>query len=162
MADDGSGSDISIPAFLMFKTDADKIKEELKLNKPVQIEMAWSLPRPDDRVEYDLWSVPADPVSRDFLASFQPVAEALGDRAYFTPHMYIKDGDRMGCRDIDGESVCYNLCTNKGRYCATDPDGDPNVGISGADVVRESLRRLCSKLGTRVHLQRPRYCFKNL
>jgi len=35
------------------------------------------------------------------------------------------------------------LCTNNGRYCAIDPDSDLNEGISGADVVGESLRRLC-------------------
>ena len=79
MADDGSGSDISIPAFLMFKTDADQVKDVLKNNNPVQIEMAWSLPRPDDRVEYDLWTAPTDPVSKDFMTHFQPVAEALGE-----------------------------------------------------------------------------------
>lgn len=39
--------------------------------------------------------------------------------------------------------MCYNLCTNLGRYCATDPDGDLDVGISGAHVVMESMRWLC-------------------
>jgi hypothetical protein len=143
MADDGSGADISIPSFLMFKRDADAVKAELKANRPVQIEMAWSLPSPDDRVEYDLWTVPTDVVSRDFLSSFKTVAEALGDRAYFTPHMYVYDGVRSHCQGNDGENFCYNLCTNNGRYCATDPDNDLDKGISGADVVRESLRRLC-------------------
>ena len=143
MADDGSGSDISIPSFLMFKRDADSVKAELKSNRPVQIEMAWSLPSPDDRVEYDLWTVPTDAVSRDFLATFKPVAEALGEHAYFTPHMYVYDGVRSHCQGNDGENFCYNLCTNNGRYCATDPDNDLDHGISGADVVRESLRRLC-------------------
>ena len=143
MADDGSGKDISIPSFLMFKTDADQVKKELMDDHPVQLEMSWSLPSPDDRVEYDLWTVPSDPVSKSFLKSFKPFAKALGDRAYFTPHMYVYDGDRTHCRGNDGESVCYNLCTNNGRYCATDPDNDLDKGISGQDVVRESLRRLC-------------------
>jgi hypothetical protein len=35
------------------------------------------------------------------------------------------------------------MCTNNGRYCATDPDNDLDHGISGADVVKESLRRIC-------------------
>jgi hypothetical protein len=43
MADDGSGGDISIPSFLMFKRDADKIKDEVLQNHPVQIEMSWKL-----------------------------------------------------------------------------------------------------------------------
>jgi hypothetical protein len=143
MADDGSGADISIPSFLMFKRDSDLIKQELKGDRPVQVEMAWSLPNPDDRVEYDLWTVPTDVVSREFLKSFKAVAKALGDRAYFTPHMYIYDGIRSHCQGNDGENFCYNLCTNNGRYCATDPDNDLDRGISGADVVKESLRRLC-------------------
>jgi len=73
----------------------------------------------------------------------KPVAKAFGDRAYFTPHMYIYDGIRSHCQGNDGENFCYNLCTNNGRYCATDPDNDLDKGISGADVVTESLRRLC-------------------
>merc|ERR1712232_331061 len=143
MADDGSGADISIPSFLMFKHDADAVKDELQMDRPVQIEMAWSLPKPDDRVEYDLWTVPTDVVSHEFLKNFKVIAKALGDKAYFTPHMYIYDGIKSHCQGNDGENFCYNLCTNNGRYCATDPDNDLDKGISGADVVKESLRRLC-------------------
>lgn len=143
MADDGSGSDITIPAFLMFKQDADILKAELRSNTMVQLEMAWSLPSPDDRVEYDLWTMPTDLVSRDFLRTFKDASVALGDRAYFTPHMYIYDGIKSNCHGMDGENQCYNLCTNAGRYCATDPDNDLDKGISGADVVVESLRRIC-------------------
>lgn len=143
MADDGSGSDISIPSFLMFKVDADKVKKELMSNQPVQLEMSWSLPSPDDRVEYDLWSTPSDVVSKNFLRNFKSIATTLGDRAYFTPHMYIYDGVKTHCQGNDGENFCYNLCTNNGRYCATDPDNDLDKGISGADVVKESLRRIC-------------------
>lgn len=143
MADDGSGTDITIPAFLMFKQDSDIIKAELRANTMVQVEMAWSLPSPDDRVEYDLWTMPTDLVSRDFLRTFKDAAVGLGDRAYFTPHMYIYDGVKSNCHGVDGENQCYNLCTNAGRYCATDPDNDLDKGISGGDVVVESLRRIC-------------------
>lgn len=143
MADDGSGGDISIPSFLMFKVDADQIKAELQANHMVQVEMQWALPKPDDRVEYDLWTTPSDPVSKDFQKKFEPVAQALGDRAYFTPHMYIYDGVKSNCQGFDGKNMCFNLCTNNGRYCATDPDNDLDHGISGADVVKESLRRIC-------------------
>jgi len=143
MADDGSGGDITIPSFLMFKVDADQIKAEVRANHPVQVEMQWALPKPDDRVEYDLWTTPSDPVSKDFQQKFMPIAQALGDRAYFTPHMYVYDGVKSNCQGFDGENMCFNLCTNNGRYCATDPDNDLDHGISGADVVKESLRRIC-------------------
>lgn len=142
MADDGSGGDVSIPSFLMFKADADRIKEQLKMNQVVQVEMQWSLPTPDDRVEYELWTTPTDEVSREFLKNFRDVAVALGDRAYFTPNMFIHDGKKNKCVGSGG-NLCNNLCSNGGRYCATDPDYDINHGVSGFDVVKESLRRIC-------------------
>jgi hypothetical protein len=143
MADDGSGSDITIPSFLMFKQDADPIKEAISKNTVVRVEMSWALPRPDATVQYQLWTTPKDPVSVPLLKSFREVAQALGEHAQFTPHMYIYDGVFAGCMDDEGDDVCYNLCTNNGRYCATDPDDDLDKGISGSDVVTESLRRLC-------------------
>lgn len=143
MADDGSGADITIPSFLMFKQDSDPVKDTLMANSPVRMEMAWDLPRPDSRVEYELWTTPKDPVSEPLQLNFREIALALGEHAQFTPHMYIYDGLFAGCRGSDGENQCYNLCTNNGRYCATDPDDDLDKGISGADVVTESLRRLC-------------------
>ena len=66
----------------------------------------------------------------------------MGYHAFFTPHTYIYDGFRAGCQ-VDGKNQCFDLCTNNGRYCSTDPDGNMGVGSSGADVVVESLRRLC-------------------
>jgi len=132
-----------IRAFVDALDVPDAVKAELRANHMVQVEMTWALPSPDDRVEYDLWTTPSDLVSRDFQKSFKDVATALGDRAYFTPHMYIYDGIKSGCQGPDGENQCYNLCTNNGRYCATDPDNDLDKGISGADVVEESLRRTC-------------------
>jgi len=82
-------------------------------------------------------------VSRPLQREFRHVANALGDKAQFTPHMYIYDGLAAGCQSTDGEDQCYSLCTNEGRYCTADPDDDLDKGISGADVVKESLRRIC-------------------
>ena len=143
MADDGSGDDVSIPSFLMFKQDADLVKAEVMANNVVTMEMQWSVPFLDDRVEFELWTTPVDENSKEFQKEFEEAVVALGDRAYFTPQMYIYDGIRSGCRGADGENSCYNLCTNYGRYCATDADNDLDTGISGADVVEESLRRMC-------------------
>lgn len=117
-------------------------------NKAVRMKMSWALPRPDDRVEYSLWTTPGEAVSAPFLEEFEHAASALGEHAQFTPHMYLYDGTVVGCEadmtdDWYAGDPCLNLCTNKGRYCATDPDGDLGAGISGADVVKESLRRKC-------------------
>mmetsp|Transcript_34167 Transcript_34167/g.48555 ORF Transcript_34167/g.48555 Transcript_34167/m.48555 type:complete len:589 (+) Transcript_34167:2-1768(+) len=140
MRDDGSGADIVIPSVLLYKEDADLIKKELMSNHMVRIEMAWPLPT-TNIVKYDLWTTPTNV---DFLREFRDAAVALADRAHFTPHMCIYNGISYGCQSADGETQCYHLCTNNGRYCAIDPDNVLDKGISGADVVRESLRRICA------------------
>ena len=143
MADDGSGADITIPSFLMYKQDVDPVISVLKDNQMVRIDMSWALPEEGAVVEYELWTSPKDLVSRPLQRKFKEVAVALGAHASFTPRMYIYDGVTAGCQGEDGMSQCYNLCTNNGRYCTTDPDDDLDSGLSGADVVTESLRRLC-------------------
>ncbi|GFH44674.1 hypothetical protein CTEN210_01148 [Chaetoceros tenuissimus] len=144
MADDESGYDITIPSVLMFKQDADPIKAALEDYKSVRMELTWSLPNPDSHVEWYLWTSPTDYMSSEFNYEFGVAVEAFGGQASFTPNMYIYDGITEGkCRNAEGKSECYTLCTNEGRYCAADPDLDLDYGISGADVVAESLRRLC-------------------
>lgn len=144
MADDGSGGDITIPTFLLFKSDAADIIKVLKDDKmPVQVEMSWSLPHPDSKVNYELWTVPSDTVSKDFQQSWKDIAVKMKDKLYFTPHQYIYDGIKSRCQTGDGRNMCFNLCTNNGRYCATDPDNDLEHGTTGAEVVTEALRRIC-------------------
>jgi hypothetical protein len=144
MADDGTGADITIPSFLVYKQDADKIRKEMvDSNQPVRVEMSFSLPNPDATVEYELWTTASDRLSDHFLQSFGSAAVALRGEAKFTPQMFIYDGTRAGCRGLNGMNNCIGLCTNSGRYCATDPDGDLLSGLTGTDVVTESLRRIC-------------------
>ena len=144
MADDGTGADISIPSFLVFKQDADKIRKEIRdNNQPVRVEMSFSLPTPDSTVEYELWTTASDQLSNHFLQTFDSAAIALKSEAKFTPQMFIYDGTRVGCQGRNGMNNCVGLCTNSGRYCATDPDGDLTSGLTGTDVVTESLRRIC-------------------
>lgn len=143
MADDGSGYDITIPSILLFKQDADPIKQALLKKHTVRMELSWSLPNPDGHVEWDLWTSPTDYVSSQFKNDFKDAVVAFGPTASMTPHMYIYDGIAAKCRNDEQKSECFNLCTNEGRYCAADPDNDLDYGISGADVVTESVRRLC-------------------
>jgi hypothetical protein len=143
MADDGSGSDISIPSMLLFKKDADAITNVLlsEEHETVVMKLSWELPQ-NDNVQYSLWTTPTDRVSLDFLMTFGELDTCFGESASFTPHMYIYDGVRTHCTD-NGENLCYSLCTNNGRYFCTDPDDDLDRGFLRADVVEESLRRLC-------------------
>uniref|UniRef100_A0A6V1XHF6 Uncharacterized protein n=1 Tax=Heterosigma akashiwo TaxID=2829 RepID=A0A6V1XHF6_HETAK len=141
MADDGSGADITIPAFLMKKVDADLVKGQILQGQLVVAEMSWALPNPDDRVEWDLWTTAIDDGAQTFKQDFEVVTSKLGPRAYFTPHYVVYDGNELRCTTASDK--CGNLCTNQGRYCLPDPDNDRHKGISGADVVEENLRQLC-------------------
>eukprot|EP00536_Pseudo-nitzschia_multiseries_P002862 jgi/Psemu1/294997/fgenesh1_pm.39_\ len=140
MTDDGSGYDVTIPSFLMYKQDADPVKEALKQNQVVSMTISW--PRPDSHVEYSIWTTPSDKISIPLQREFRHVALALGENATFTPRMYMYDGAHAGCLSPTGENQCDNLCTNNGKYCSTDPEDDLGKGISGADVIVESLRRI--------------------
>jgi hypothetical protein len=143
LADDGSGGDITIPSVLIFKQDVDPIIKAVLGGENVQLELSWT-PRPqvENFVNVELFSLPFQ--DEFFLTEFRDVVLALGGSVVFTPHSYIYDGIAANCyHGGTGENVCYNLCTNNGRYCATDPDNDLNVGISGADIVEEALRRQC-------------------
>jgi len=142
MADDGTGADVTIPSYLMFKQDADPIKEMLMENKIVRMKMEWLLPEADAKVEYAIWTTPKEQISRPLMREFRHVAKALGDNAKFTPHMFLYDGMFAGCQSLDGKNQCFSLCTNEGRYCSTGLD-DEIEGITGTDVVKESLRRIC-------------------
>ena len=144
MPDDGSGMDISIPAFLLFKQDADPIKEKLKANVPVLVEMSWNLPsNGGENVKYEFWTVPTDQISKDFYQEFALYADKL-ERTDFQPHLYLQNGLSQMCQENRaGERWCETGCTNQGHYCAIDPDHDVNKGLSGGDVVEEGLRRQC-------------------
>lgn len=120
------------------------MKESLKHNKNVMLELTWSLPNPDDHVEWDLWTSPTDFLSLEFVNDFRPAALALASRVSFKPHMYLYDGLAASCRSEDGENLCDSMCTNGGRYCATGANGDfGDAAYAGVDVVKESARRLC-------------------
>lgn len=144
MADDGAGSDVSIPSMLMLKQDADSLKAALFVGKPVRMEFRWSPPTPVDTVTYQFWTTPADTTSEHLQLEFKEAALALKGNAKFSPRMYLYDGRVSGCiSQKSGKNSCQNLCTNNGRYCAFAPETHFATPISGVDVVIESLRRLC-------------------
>jgi hypothetical protein len=60
LVNDGSAGDVSIPSFLLYKSVATNIMEELKKDQPVLMELTWGLkvptgPNPPP-VQYHLWS----------------------------------------------------------------------------------------------------------
>lgn len=51
--------------------------------------MTWSLPSPDDRVEWSLWTSSNDTSSQAFKLEFRDMIQALGKHQYFTPYYQV-------------------------------------------------------------------------
>lgn len=141
MKNDGSGGDISIPSMMLPKNVSDAVKDVMRnKNQPVLVEMAWQVPKFQDAVTMDIWYTPLDKPSMEFLTNFSKLAAVMGDKLHFRPQYSILDGESLNCNGNanNEEDSCYNLCTNNGKYCSISHEG-----ISGKQVVAETLRRLC-------------------
>ncbi|XP_022725413.1 vacuolar-sorting receptor 6-like isoform X3 [Durio zibethinus] len=140
---------IGIPSALIEKSFGDSLKEALKKNEDVVVKLDWSesMPHPDQRVEYELWTNSNDECGvrcdeqMNFVKNFKGNAQILEKWGYtlFTPH-YIT----WYCpRAFVSSSQCKSQCINHGRYCAPDPEQDFAEGYQGKEVVFENLRQLC-------------------
>ncbi|CAH9116637.1 unnamed protein product [Cuscuta epithymum] len=151
--EDGSSSsyveNITIPSALVEKSFGEKMKKSLSEGEMVNVNLDWreSVPHPDDRVEYELWTnsnvecgYKCDMLMR-FVKDFKGAAQILEKGGYteFTPH-YIT----WYCpQAFTVSKQCKSQCINHGRYCAPDPEQDFSSGYDGKDVVVEKLRQLC-------------------
>ncbi|GMP51500.1 hypothetical protein CsSME_00017704 [Camellia sinensis var. sinensis] len=140
---------ISIPATLIRKHFGDQIKNALSSGELVKINLDWreSLPHPDERVEYELWTNSNDECGLkcdsqiNFVKNFKGAAQILEKKGYtqFTPH-YIT----WYCpKTFVSSKQCESQCINQGRYCAPDPEQDFSIGYNGKDVVIQNLRQAC-------------------
>jgi len=131
MADDGTGDRVSIPSVIISQADGEKIKAAIDQHaSDVELEIKWGLPRPDGRVEWEMWTT-ADMTSREakFIRDFKEVARAFGNKTLFTPHYNIASG-MMEASDDD--------CTNGRKYCLFGWNG-----VQGKYVIKESLVQHC-------------------
>lgn len=140
---------LEIPSLLIEHAFGNSIKDALKKGNEVVVKIDWSesMPNPDGRVEYELWTNSNDECGirckeqMDFMKDFEGHAQILEKGGYtlFTPH-YIT----WYCPEpFLHSSQCKSQCINRGRYCAPDPEGDFGEGYEGKDVVYENLRQLC-------------------
>ena len=140
---------ITIPSALVTKRFGDDLRKALQNGDMVNVLLDWreSLPHPDERVEYELWTNSNDEcgakcdMQMNFVRSFRGIAQALEKRGYtqFTPH-YIT----WYCPEAFVLSKqCKSQCINHGRYCAPDPEQDFSIGYDGKDVVLQNLIQIC-------------------
>ncbi|XP_058197286.1 vacuolar-sorting receptor 6-like isoform X1 [Rhododendron vialii] len=140
---------IEIPSVLIERSFGESLKAALKKDNEVVLKLDWSesMPHPDERVEYELWTNSNDECGprcdeqMDFVKNFKGHAQILEKGGYtqFTPH-YIT----WYCpKPFILSNQCTSQCINHGRYCAPDPEQDFGQGYEGKDVVFENLRQLC-------------------
>ncbi|MQL68263.1 hypothetical protein Taro_000530 [Colocasia esculenta] len=147
---DGYIEKISVPSALVTRSVGLSLKKAAhKGSEPVMVKLDWteSMPHPDERVEYELWTNSNDECGlrcdeqMAFVSNFKGHAQILerGSYTLFTPH-YIT----WFCpQPFILSRQCKSQCINHGRYCAPDPEGDFAEGYEGKDVVMENLRQLC-------------------
>ncbi|CAD6335947.1 unnamed protein product [Miscanthus lutarioriparius] len=148
---------INIPSALVNRAFGESLKKMAQkvasgddgAGEEVIVKLDWreSMPHPDERVEYELWTNSNDECGprcdeqMAFVRGFRGHAQLLerGGYARFTPHYitwYCPEAFRL-------TQQCRSQCINHGRYCAPDPEGDFGAGYEGKDVVVENLRQLC-------------------
>lgn len=168
MGDDGSGGNVNIPSYMVSHWDGQKFKDCLQniasptlsgthcsstdlTRSPIRVELEWRMPRPDGRVEWELWTSSIDNQGLKFKNEFHETAAIqLRENTQFTPRYFIFSGEQFKCNKDQCEAVglqencCADLklCTNNGNYCAFDPDLNYGEGLSGYDVVQENLRQV--------------------
>jgi len=132
MSDDGTGDSVSIPSIIIDNKNGLILKSNINDDSlmDVEIEVAWGLPRPDGRVEWELW-ISSEMTSREkqFVADFKDVVSTLEDKHLFTPHYKISNG-MMEASEED--------CSNNRKYCIFGVGGVP-----GNQLLRETLTQIC-------------------
>ncbi|KAL7210979.1 hypothetical protein ACSBR2_013962 [Camellia fascicularis] len=138
---DGYIEKIEIPSALIERAFGESLKAAYrKGDEDVVIKLDWSesMPHPDERVEYELWTNSNDVCGihcdeqMNFIKDFKGHAQILekGGFAQFTPH-YIT----WYCpRSFILSNQCKSQCINHGRYCAPDLEQDFGTGYQGKDV----------------------------
>jgi len=147
------GSPINIPSVLISYTHGlylignltdgkwDGSLKNVDAIEPMTVTIRWGLPHPDGTVELAYYTCADDFKSLSFKENFPEVIPALNNTLTFTPHYFIMDGSKAGCRGA--HEYCGDQCANDGRYCVEDPDLDEMNGLSGFDVLEEDLRQIC-------------------
>jgi hypothetical protein len=151
LVNDGSAADISIPSFYLKKPFSEQLKDQLRKNQPVLMELQWGLSESimnedgqgsNNKPQIQFWTTAYDPhVRLETYMNIRTISQALSDHIDFLPQYSIINGTRYNCLGTAPDSsseTCDHLCTNFGRYCtnhATD--------LSGYAIVQETLRRLC-------------------
>ena len=146
MIDDGTGSNVAIPTLMISKEDGAKIKESiLKTEESIKknekkeytvLMIDFELPKPDDRVEYDIWYSSYDIKALDFIVNMNKYHKRLGSHALMTPHIPVQQ-----CKWCSTEEVMKNCISyERINYC---PPPLKDNRQAGTQILRAGIREHC-------------------
>jgi len=133
VADDGYGSQVTVPSILISHAEGEKLILATRQSDPVIVELAWDVPT-NQIVQVDLWMSSASQESNRFLKEFEPKRKQLLNALQFTPHYHVFA--------MAGSNDYHELCSDtSAKYCAEDPDGP--AAVTGKMVLDEDVRQMC-------------------
>jgi hypothetical protein len=133
VADDGTGSTVSIPSILIAKEAGNELISWLETEgqEPILVELDWDIPA-DKIVTLDMWMSSDAFDLRTFVQEFADLRSSLGWNLFFSPHYIVYSLSNPP------EGRCWD---HIGAYCADDPDGAGPV--TGRQVLVEDIRQMC-------------------
>lgn len=136
MSDDGTGGGIRIPSMLVTKTEGKMLLEFLKRASDQELDQIaimaeFTMEKPDNRVEYDIWFTSSNDRALDFISDFKEYDEKFGEKVLMTPHYVF-----WKCTFCE-EQYLKNDCYGGGKYCAVEPS---NENLKGREIIDEDLR----------------------
>ena len=140
MRDNGMGGNLFIPAMMISKEDADRLRRELKI-AAVTLRLGFELPQTPEKINLSLVLSSGNEESQEFMKSFYDVGQVLTHETVNLEIHYVVI-QCIACRNRGFDKEEEN-CLGGGRYCAPDPDDLINGGLSGRDVIQEDLRQMC-------------------
>jgi len=120
--------------------------------------MTWSLPTPDDRVEWSLWTSANDTSSAGLKEDFKEAMTALGQHQYFTPYYQVgrEEWREGGCNLGDYRLLVSFQCATVVSHPALPPSlpSFPSQVYDGASYNCVNFPDHCGSLCT----NHGRYC----
>lgn len=94
----------------------------------------FTMEKPDNRVEYDIWFTSSNDRALDFISDFKEYDSKFGDKVLMEPHYVF-----WKCTYCEQDYLDKD-CYGSGKYCAVDPSNDK---FRGRDIIEEDLRQKC-------------------
>lgn len=140
MRDNGIGGTLLIPALMISKEDADRLKQ-VYIEQGVELLLGFELPKSKGRISLSLVLSSGNLDSQSFISGFYEIGKLL-NKANVDLEVHFVVIECLACKN-KGFSKAEENCLGGGRYCAPDPDEVTSGPLTGRDVMQEDLRQMC-------------------